>query len=66
VSALFYAFGAYLTSESGDKAECRFGDGYSLIKFSNGGGEAFKMFELGLKLIESEYNEYVKVTEQKF
>ena len=61
VSALFYAFGAYVTSTAGVECECKFGDGYSMIKCTEGVDEAFKMFELGLRMIEAEYGDCVKV-----
>lgn len=61
VSALFYAFGAYVTSTSGIETKCKFGDGHSEIWLNKGAGEAFKMFKLGLQLIEAEFPQCVSL-----
>lgn len=59
VSTLFYAFGAYASSKEGVECNCIFSDGCSKIKALGDIDEAYKMFKMGLKMIEKKYPENI-------
>lgn len=59
VSTLFYTFGAYASSKEGAECDCVFADGCSKIKVSGDIDEAYKMFNMGLKMIEKKYPENI-------
>lgn len=62
VSTLFYTFGAFVSSKSNAECECRFDKGKARIKASGDIDDNYRMFKLGLKMIEEQYPENIKLS----